>query len=179
MRKLLWILPIVMMIGCNTFDLDEKWLPLEQMVERIHVDGQSGITTTIGTKIYRENIDKFLEENPPGSPRFDSLLYHEQIHSKRQLRMGLAKWLSKYGINTEFMWKEEQLGYYATFQEKLRRGVHIYPEGYATSMAKYSNLTGKMVSYEDALQWVRDVLAGRWKPAQDDRWSMPDFLKNI
>ncbi len=177
MRNLLWVLTILMCIGCNTFELDEKWLPLEQMVERIHVDGQSGITTTIGTKIYRENINRFLKESPPGSPTFDSLLYHEQVHSKRQLRMGLPKWLSKYGIDTDFMWKEEQLGYYATLMEKRRRRVSIYPEGYAKAMANYVNLTGKMVSYEDALQWVRDVLAGLWKPADETLWSMPDFLK--
>lgn len=177
MRKLLWALPVIFCLGCNTFELNEKWRPLEQMVERIHVDGQSGITTTLGTKIYRENIDKYLEENPPGSPKFDSLLYHEQVHSKRQLRLGLAKWLSKYGTDTEFMWGEEQLGYYAGLKEKQRRGLWVNIDGRARAMAKYTNLMGKMVSYEDALQWVRDVLSGSWKPAEDDMWSMPDFLQ--
>lgn len=177
MRKLLWILPIIFFAGCHSFELDEKWLPLEQMVERPHLNGMTYITTTVGKKIYRENVNQYLEDNPPGSPAFDSLLYHEQVHSKRQLKMGLAKWLSKYGVDTEFMWHEEQLGYYAGMMEKRRRGIYIDAEARALSISKYTNLAGKMVSYEDALQWVRDVLGGRWKPAEEDLWSMPDFLK--
>lgn len=177
MKKLIWLLPLLLTLGCNTFDLDKKWLPLEQMVERPHIDGMTYITTTVGTKIYRENIDKYLAENPPGSPGFDSLLYHEQVHSKRQLKMGFLKWVSKYGADVEFMWREEQLGYYASLMEKRKRGVHINPESRARSIAKYENLAGKMVSYEDALKWVKDVISGRWKPAEEDLWSMPDFLK--
>jgi hypothetical protein len=177
MKKLFLILPIILCLGCNSFELDEKWRPLEQMVERPHLSGMTYITTTIGTKIYRENIDKYLEDNPPGSPAFDSLLYHEQVHSKRQLKMGLTKWLSKYGVDTEFMWKEEQLGYYAGFMEARKRGLWINAEARARGMAKYTNLSGTMVSYEDALIWIKDVLASKWKPAEEDLWSMPDFLK--
>jgi len=177
MKKLLIALSLLLCAGCNTFDLDEKWRPLEQMVERPHVGGMDEITTTVGTRIYREDIFGFLAENPPGSPSFDALLYHEQVHSKRQLRMGLTKWLAKYGSDTAFMWSEEQLGYYAGIMETLRRGGYVHPEHRAASLASYVSPVGKMVSYEDALRWINDVLSGAWKPDEADMWSMPDFLK--
>jgi hypothetical protein len=174
---MLLLLSLLLCVGCNTFDLAEKWLPLTQMVERPHIDGKSGITTTVGTKIYRENIAGFLEKNPPGSLRFDTLLYHEQVHSKRQLKMGLMTWLVKYGSDTEFMWMEERLGYYAGFMNMRRRGGYIDAVWKAKSMAKYVGPTGPMVTYEDALKWIQDALSGRWKPDEADMWSMPDFLK--
>jgi len=169
----------MLITGCNSVALDEKWLPLEEMVERPTTNGSSGITTTIGRKIYRANIDAYLEKNPPGSARFDSLLYHEQIHSKRQLKMGLATWLAKYGTDIEFMLKEEQLGYYAALHNLRRRGMSRSAESIALSMSKYKNLVGSMVSYEDALAWARDMISGRWKPAEEDLWSLPEWLVRL
>jgi hypothetical protein len=175
MRNLILVLCLGFLAGCNTFDLDQKWRPLEQMVER---PGNDGITTTIGTKIYRSNIDAYLAANPPGSPGFDSLLTHEQVHSKRQLKMGLKKWLAKYGTDLDFMLYEEQIGYYTAMLTLRQRGRYRTPESLAHSMSKYKNLVGSMVSYEDALQWARDVYAGRWKPAEEDMWSLPAWLQN-
>jgi len=176
MNKLLIVL-VLIFSGCNTFDLDEKWLPLEQMVERLHIGGQEGITTTVGTKIYSEDIDDYLEKNPPGSVGFDSLLYHEQVHSKRQLKTGVTKWIYEYLHNTEFMWKEEQLGYYVAIKNIRSRGYSILVENVAKAMSGYQNLVGSMVSYDDALQWVNNVLSDKWIPAKEDMWSLPDFVQ--
>jgi hypothetical protein len=163
--------------GCNTYQLEERWLPLEEIVERPDANGFSGISTTIGTRVYRANLDQWLEANPPGSIMFEELMYHEQVHSKRQLEMGLPRWLARYGQDTEFMLYEEQLGYYAGFMSLQRRGYPIVPEAIASVMSNYRNISGKMVSYDDALIWVRDALSGRWKPKDEDLWSLPDFLR--
>ncbi len=177
MRTLIVSALLIFFTGCNTFQLDEKWEPLVEMVERPALKNGDGITTTVGTRIYRADIDSYLEKNPPGSAQFDSLLYHEQIHSKRQLHTGLAVWLSRYGTDTAFMWKEEQLGYYAQIINLRKRGLTINIEGIARALSGYKNFRGAMVSYEDAIVWVRDVVGGRWKPAEEDMWSLPSWLQ--
>ena len=177
MRNLILVLCLGFLAGCNTFDLDQQWLPLEQMVERPATSSSDGITTTIGTKKYRANIDDYLAENPPGSPKFFGLLTHEQVHSKRQLKMGLKKWLAKYGTDTKFMLYEEQLGYYAGMLALRRKGSYRSVQSIAYSMSKYKNLVGTMVSYEDALKWANDVYSGQWKPAEEDKWSLPEWLQ--
>jgi len=171
------VLCLTFFVGCNTFDLDERWRPLEKIVERPPMESGDGIATTIGTDVYMANLDAFLKKNPPGSVLFNSLLFHEQIHSKRQLKMGLTTWLSKYGIDIAFMWNEERLGWYASLKNLRRRGWQIDVEAVARSLNNYKNLRGAMVSYEDALQWARDVISGKWQPAEEDKWSLPDWLQ--
>lgn len=162
--------------GCTTSTpLDEKWLPLTEIVDR---PGSDSWITTIGTKIYYAKVDEYLKKNPPGSIRFDSLLYHEQIHSKRQLDYGVKAWLFRYSHDTGFMWREEQLGWYAEILHRRSRGEVLYPEALAKTLSGYRNpVFQQMVSYEDALQWVHDVFSGVWRPDADDLWSLPDFAR--
>jgi len=179
MKKLIISLILLLITGCTSFNLDSKWLPLKKIQKRPSLGSNYASTfTTIGDKLYYQNPEKYLKQNPPGSAKFDSLLYHEQIHSKRQFKIGVAKWILKYLCNTDFMWREEQLGWYAEIKNLMRRGLRINPQAIAVSLKGYKNLKGRMVSYNDALKWVNDVISNRWKPNKEDLWSMPDFLKD-
>lgn len=182
MKHIFVFLTFICLVGCNTFDLDEKWQPLKKMVERPDIiSSYSGFSTTVGDKIYRANLDEWLEENPPGSFEFDKLLYHEQVHSKRQFKAGLHEWLARYMLDKDFMWYEEQLGYYVTIKYLNWKGFSWGVENtliwLSKSLAKYRNAVGQMVSYADALDWTIAVQSGRWKPKEEDLWSLPDFAK--
>ena len=76
--------------------------------------------------------------------------------------MGLAEWLVRYSLDCGFMWQEEQAGWYREIKSLQAAGQLVSPEVFASSLDDYANATGDMVSYSEALTWVRDVLAGRW-----------------
>lgn len=152
--------------GCATkvHQLPERFLPLERVKESFLRPG-TGVTT-VGTTARVNDLDDWLEKHPPNGPRYDAILLHEREHSLRQLNYGLNAWLGRYLTDTEFMLLEEQIGWYIQIQEYRRRGVMFTPEGIARVMSKYRNFAGPMIDYEDALTWVRDVLAGRWSPPE-------------
>lgn len=170
---------LFLLVGCNSFDLDERWLPLKEIVERPSdpLEIYDGFSTTIGSKVYRSNLDDFIKANPPNTIGFDMLMYHEQVHSKRQFKMGLYKWLASYLYDKKFMWYEEQLGYYTSFGYLRTFGFKPNKEATAMSLSKYRNLTGAMVTYEEALEWLNSVFSGGWKPKEEDRWSLPSWLR--
>lgn len=162
-RYALLFLVLLSLTGCKfkTFDLDNKWKPLRTISERPGILAKDTISTTIGSTLYVEDLDQWFERNPLGSQRFVGLMKHEQEHSKRQSKKGVFKWLSKYLRNRDFMWNEEQRGYYLQFTSP---GYHYNVKSRARILSNYKNISGRMVSYEDALQWILDVRAGRWKP---------------
>lgn len=167
MRHLILAALLLLPVGCSsydTFDLDPKWEPLEQISERPDMLGSDTQATTIGHTVYVEDLDKWLLERPVGSPRFDAILLHEQVHSVRQLDAGVTVWLAQYLTDTDFMWEEERIGWYEQLRELQRRGARVDVGGVARTLHNYRNLRGRMVSYQDALQWVNDVIAGRWTP---------------
>ena len=147
--------------------LAPEYAPLKDIRERPRVVrdlGSKTAITTIGTHAYVRQLDEWLGRVPPGSAKYRAILRHEQEHSKRQLDYGLWSWLTRYGIDTKFALLEEQIGYYYEITERRRLGGQVIPEAYASILSKYAVLTGKLISYEDALQWVRDVLSGQWTP---------------
>jgi hypothetical protein len=162
-RYALLLLVLLPLTGCfKTFELDKTWAPLVKISERPDMLAKNTVSTTIGSTIYVGNIDQWFERNPLGSPQFIGLMKHEQEHSKRQFKKGVFTWLAKYLSDVEFMWSEEQRGYYLAFTTP---GYRYDPRQRARNMSNYKNAVGKrMVSYEDALQWIYDVRAGRWKP---------------
>jgi len=167
MRKVM-LMVTLLVCGCSgpSFKLDEQYAPLEQIRESFLRPG-SGITT-IGKSCYVRDLDDWLAKHPPGSPQFHAIIIHEQLHTRRQLKMGLTKWLGRYLTELEFMRDEELRGWYLQLQEYRRRGLMVSPEGVARTLANYQSFAGRMMSYEDALTWVRDVLAGRWKPSEEN-----------
>jgi len=162
MRLLLMIL--LVMAGCTSavHELPEVYRPLERVKESFLRPG-TGITT-IGTTARVRDLDEWLAKHPPGGPMYHAILMHEREHTVRQLAYGLNSWLGRYLTDTEFMLDEELRGWYIQLMEYRRHGLQVSPEGVAKSLAAYQSFAGHMISYEDALTWVRDVLAGRWKP---------------
>jgi len=170
MRHLLLLMMIwtTAALGCATksHDLAEQYRPLERVRESILRPGTA--ITTIGTTAYVNDLDEWLAQRPPGSPKYHAILLHEREHTIRQLAYGQKAWLGRYLIDVGFMWDEESRGWYIQLQEYRRRGLQVNPEGVAKVLAGYRNFAGRMISYEDALTWVRDVLAGRWSPSDED-----------
>lgn len=145
--------------------LEGRWRPLVKVVERPSLPGLSErATTTVGDTVYVADLERWLAEHPPGDPRYDAVLLHEQVHARRQGEQGLEGWLDRYLNDRAFMWSEEQLGWYEQIQELKRRGLGIDAAALARNLAGYGNLAGPMVSEQEARAWVDAVLAGQWRP---------------
>ncbi len=145
--------------------VDPRYAPVEAIVERPTLPGLSStVATTIGTKVYVADLDGWLKRHPPGSATYDAVLLHEQVHARRQLAAGVDPWVQRYLHDRAFMWDEEQRGWYVQLQHLRQQGLGIDVQAVARNLSKYRNLTGPMVSYDDALAWTEAVLAGRWTP---------------
>lgn len=145
-----------MLTGCSagSLRLDKRWLPLTHIVERNLPFIPDNVVTTIGTTAYISNLDEFLENNQPGSPRFESLMLHEQIHSIRQLNYGIIIWIINYMIYPSFRWEEERLGWEADIRFTKRHGIAKKDEQYALILSEFY---GNMITYDRALKWVRSI----------------------
>lgn len=169
------ILLLTLLAGCaNTAPIPEKYRPLETLSGRPDFLAPDTTATTVGKTVYVADVEKWLKERPEGTVRYDSIMQHERVHSYRQLKLGVGTWLSRYASSAAFRWKEEQLGWYIQIQLLRRGGFQINVDGVAKSLSGYKPF---MVSYEDARQWVLDVLAGRWKPASDEM--LPEDLQGL
>lgn len=171
MRKSLLLFIVLFLAGCagKEYKLGPEWKPLEAVVERPAAFknlAPATVSTTVGRYVYVRDVDDWLVRYRPGSAKFKGLLAHEQEHSRRQLKMGTAKWIAKYSIDADFALLEEQIGYYHEITTRRWHGEYVVPENYARSISGYKTILGgkRLISYADALVWVRDVLAGRWSP---------------
>ena len=168
--------------GCAaTHELSKEYEPLVAISERpwyaSWLGGSSlGLITTVGDTAYVKDLEEWLKRKPVGSPLFKSTMHHERTHSRRQLNAGLAGWLKNYLTDSKFQWKEEQGGWFVQIRLRMMYGVQFIPAVYADIL---SNYTPKMVSYDDALQWVRDVMSGRWQPAKGDLPADLEELLNV
>lgn len=162
MTRFALCLLLLVSVACSSHEVPAEYRPLEQIKERLGVIGSKTAISTIGRTAWVADLDAWLKRNQPGSPMYRAILRHEQEHARRQLAMGTAKWLKRYLSDKAFMWAEEQIGWYWQITELQRLRQRVYPEGVARIL---SGKTYKgMVSYDDALKWVRDVLGGRWTP---------------
>lgn len=161
------LLPLLLLVlaGCQRpYQLDERWRPLVEVVERPDLFVSDTVTTTIGTRIYVANLNLWLQRYPPGSVEQEALLLHEREHSIRQLEAGLGPWLARYLNDRDFMWREEQLGWALELRHLQDGGRPVVPAGVAFTLNGYQNLSGTMVGYDEALAWVEAVLSGSWSP---------------
>lgn len=165
MRPLL-LASLLFVIGCSSaeYDIEATYLPLKQIRERPDFLASDTVITTIGDTIYVADLDKWLSKYEPGSALFRSKLNHEQIHAVRQFDKGLTEWLAKYMTDTSFMWAEEQYGWYKEIITLRDSGFVVNPAAIAVVLKGYKNFVGKMVSYDQALEWVQAVLSGNWTP---------------
>lgn len=154
MKKTSWLAVVVTLLGCNSsrLELDPEWRPLEVVIEAdIPLVSDTAITT-IGRTIFVKDLDAWLLDYPVGSTQFRALLMHERAHSQRQADNSL--WYFNYLADKDFRWEEEKLGWELEIRHLAAMGVAQQPEVYAAMLANnYSN----MVSYQEALEWVRSL----------------------
>jgi len=169
-KKSVLVLTVVLLSGCLSstpkedmrYDLGDAYAPLEAIrVKPVNIGSDSAITT-VGRYCYVSDLEEWLVKHPPGSRNFHAIMLHEQVHSQRQHDYGVFSWVSRYLYDTDFMWAEEQIGYY--YQFKLEGVPNILRR--AVILAGYENLRGKMVSVEEAETWIRAVLRGQWTPPE-------------
>lgn len=153
--RMLFGLLLAFFVGCTTsYELDEKWAPLEAIVE---APGNSGWVTTIAPNVYVGDLEGFLKRRPVDSWQFNAIMGHERIHAIRQLNYGRAAWLARYLVDQDFRWHEEQLGWY--FQ--IRNSRNVNANAIIDSLNKYNP---RLAPLEDIARWVYDVIANVWRP---------------
>lgn len=149
------------LMGCTTgreLKLDAKWEPLRSVEEGTDKLFAEGVSTTIGHFCYVPDLQQWVKDFPENSVRREALLRHEQIHSIRELKMGLPLWLAKYVTEKTFRWQEEQIGYEQEITYLFQHGIPINRYQYAIIFSHdYQSLGGQMVTYEEALKWVTDL----------------------
>jgi len=153
--------------GCvgKSVDLAPEFAPLEHLREsKVIAAGMndSGVRT-IGETAYVLDIGKFMARNP--EPVFTGMMRHERVHTIRQKKAGITKWLVKYGTDPDFMREEEYLGWYEHITYLRSKGVGINVDQVAKILSGYKTILGKrMVSFDKARAWAVAVLNGTWKP---------------
>jgi hypothetical protein len=150
--------------GRRSHALDARYAPLVAIVERDLPGVSDTAATTMGTKVYVADLDRWLRAHPPGSPMFEATMLHEQVHARRQAAAGVDAWIARYLRDRAFMWDEEQRGWYVELRYLVGHAQRVDAQAVARNLSKYSNLSGAMVSYDDALAWTRAVLASAWSP---------------
>jgi hypothetical protein len=151
--------------GAPVHALPALYRPLKRIVGRRVFPFQSETSiTTIGEACYTPNLAAWLKKHPPGGPLFAAVMRHEQLHARRQLAEGVDPWIDRYLNDAQFMWKEEQLGWYEQIQFLKGRGFRLDAKAVARNLKSYKNLRGRMVGYDEALKWANDVVGGRWRP---------------
>lgn len=154
------VISLALLAGCGSLDVPAQYRPLETMREGNPFGATAA--TTVGSTVYVQDLDDWRDRLE--TPRVRALLLHERVHAERQFERGTARWIWAYLTSREFAWREEQLGWYVQIQELRRGGETVSPEGIAKLLVSYRHPAGELVSYEEALAWVQDVLAGRWSP---------------
>ena len=177
MRNIIFVACLLLFSGCTvTRDVESKYRPIETMAERLSLPDGDNWITTVGKTVYVGNLEKWMADHPEGSPHYDSIMQHEKVHSHRQLKAGLTGltlWLANYLSDQSFRWKEEQFGWYVQLKMYQRYGLSVDPEGAARFLASY---IPKLVDYDEALQWVHDVLSGNWEPQDGE---LPPSLEHL
>lgn len=158
-----WLLIVLLLAGCQSVNLDDEWLPLEQIKQNPAIATSETVMVTIGETVYVADLDKWLADH--SGARLDAILKHEQLHSERQHAMGVTLWLGRYAVDPEFMWREESFGWYLQLKHYQRAGLRVNVDGVAQILASYENLGGQMIDYPSAKQWVLEVLDGHWAPS--------------
>jgi len=169
------LIALILFAGCQSskttvFSLDEEWAPLVDIRQKPGVLRNVGSKTaivTIGKHCFVRDLEDWLETYKPGSPVFRGIMRHEQIHAKRQRKYGIYRWIIRYLYDKRFALQEEKIGFYHEMMERRAIGSDMIPEAVASDLSQYKNLSGRLTSYDSALNWVKEALAGRWKPPAD------------
>lgn len=166
MNRLIPLLALLCLAGCKTYDLGPEWAPLEKVVQSktlsLGVSTEKG-ARTVGETVYVWNLSDFLDR---GEPYVTAMLKHEQVHSQRQFahENGVWGWIGEYLTSRGFRWLEEQLGFYEQIVYLRSHGIGIVVDSWAKNLSGIGY--GFMVSKEDAIEWLEQVLNGWWHPPE-------------
>lgn len=164
MRRLLLL--VFLAVGCTSQNLGGEWRPLERITASKILSPSKTGARTIGSTVYVYDLKTWLAQHP--EPLLTAVLKHEQVHAHRQLNYpdGETRWIQRYLTDPAFAWEEEQVGWYEQITYARAHGVVFIPEGLAKALSDYRTLAGPMVSYDEALAWVRAVISGHWHPGR-------------
>jgi len=170
---------IIVSTGCvgPSYNLEARWAPLvrvKQTTDKLLTDKT---TTTIGDPCFCNDLKQWLQDYPPGSVEFEALLQHEQQHAIRQGSFdGPAElWIAKYIAEPAFRWQEEQIGWAKEITHLVLNGRHVIPEEVALWLSdNYVDPLGRqMVTYSNALVWVKATIAAAFQQPYPERRIRP------
>lgn len=165
MRKIIIAL-CLLMLGCtHKHILDERWRPLEEIVDRPGYGENDWWSTTIGSSVYVADLEAWLNEKKPGGGEFEATLSHERVHAIRQRNLGVVKYIWLYLTDQKFRWYEEQLGWYVGLKIKDRYGIKWKIKDVVDSLRGYWLNLG---TRPDIQSWVTKVKNGTWKPQKGE-----------
>lgn len=160
MTRFALALLLALAAGCSSHKLADSYRPLERIREGNPLG--SSVATTLGTTVWVADLEDWLEERPEGSPRYEAVLMHERVHAQEQLERGVLAWTARYLSDPDFAWEAEKRGWAVQLRVLQRRGQQINAGGVAKALDNYKVPGGDLCDWQEALQFVRDVLAGRW-----------------
>jgi hypothetical protein len=135
-------------------ELDDKWKPLEYLMDRKDEGKGFGWVETIEENVYIYDLETWLKFNPIGTLGFDALMLHEREHSRR-MGTGLFSWIwqLQYNSSKDFKWQEEEAGWEVELRHLLENGRTINVEAIVDSLMTYD-----MVDEDEAREWVQNIV---------------------
>jgi hypothetical protein len=185
--KVFSILLIVPVVGCKSAESDgirssattytlpttkpsislgAEWMPLKFVTEWPRGILPSREMMPIGEHLYVRDLDRWMEHHQPRTGIYRAVLAHQREHARRQCVKGVLSWIADYSTKPEFMWSEEQVGWYHQIRVLRIWGKTIRPEMIAAELVEHRNLVGPMTTYEKALKWAELAITGRWLPPE-------------
>lgn len=143
----------------NNFELDEKWRPLKWVRENFDI-GDMIITVKDTVYVRDINILLSLQNTTEGMDKLTGILLHEQQHAIRQEEN--PNWILQYCTDSNFRWEEEKIGWELQLKYWDAHNILYFPERIAYDLENsYGGfnllgieVVGKMVSYEEAIEWI-------------------------
>lgn len=162
MRRLLWAFIALALIGCQNYQLPEKWKPLKYVVETPFLPEHVG-ALTISDTVYVKSLKSWKNDK---DIEMTARLLHERTHSVRQKEEGIILWLLQYVTSKNFMKYEEQVAWYVEVKYLLdnKRTIKSFNEKFWF----YENLEGKLFkNQEEGMRWIDSVKHKKWKPKEN------------
>jgi len=157
---LLLVIILFISIGCSSTFLEVKWRPLKEVTQSWIYP--SDVMVTIGSTLYTDDLEGWKKAHPVGSISREYILRHERVHSFRQAKYGLTKYISKYATDGEFRWREEKLAAYVAISYLVSKGrtINIKRQASFLSGPAYCNMT----TYKEAEIFLVAVIAKKYIP---------------
>lgn len=116
----------------------------EKIKSHFNIPEDKPFILTVGDTLY----------NPHNLTLDKSYLVHEEVHSKRQLKMGVDKYLKQYIYDKEFRLQEELAGFRAQFQYCVDNIYNLHKWTNQLAQELSSPEYGNLVSFEEAKKLI-------------------------